>query len=42
MCEEEQVKEDKKIQAENMRLHKEIKKLKEELNMYKSFIFGGE
>ena len=38
--EQEELKEQKKVQAENMRLHKEIKRLQEEVELYKKFIGG--
>ena len=38
--EQEELKEQKKVQAENMRLHKEIKRLQEEIELYKKFIGG--
>lgn len=38
--EQEQVKEDRKVQAENMRLRKHIKQLEEELSALKRFLGG--
>lgn len=37
---QEQIKEDRKVQAENMRLKKQIKHLEEELAKLKQFIGG--
>lgn len=37
---QEQIKEDRKVQAENMRLKKQIKQLEEELANLKQFIGG--